>query len=401
MKVTNRNKEEFHKGLFIFSIALLVLYTASSAYLYYMQAIQDIAGIEAGNRLFESDLPYHIKMAVVDNWYYSLTGLFYKLVYMLPASEYLVAAGLSVVTGVTVWLTYQIIRELTEKIPNGIVMCISLCLNFMMAAHWDFGHTQWYIGYESGNLWHNSTYLLMRLFALLCIKYYIRLHESYRTKISVRDAVVYSFLLMLSTAAKPSFVVVFLPGMAILLLVDLIQGVAFKKVFFFAITVVPSLLVVLWQNVVLFGDSTESGIVFDPWYTLSLHAKHPKVTLVLSIAFPLIVLFFSLKELLKNRIYLISWIMWGLGFLQMLLLTETGERSNAGNFVWGYAIAIFVVNVTSLLVFIKRIHAKKVFLNTKWIGKIYYVIASLVFLYQTYCGVLFYIWMLQGKTYWI
>lgn len=401
MEIVNNKKEQLHRGLFFFSCALLLIYTASSAYLYYMQTIQDIAGIEAGNHLFESDLPYHIKMAVVDNWYYSLTGIFYKLAYMLPGSEYIVAIGLASVTGLSVYVTYQIMKLLSEGLSDGLAMFLAMCLNFMMAAHWDFGHTQWYIGYETGNLWHNSTYLVMRLFALLCIKYYVRLYQSYRIKLSLKDAILYSVLLMLSTAAKPSFVVVFLPGMAILLLIDLFQGVKFKQVFFFAFTVIPSLLIVVWQEMILFGEETESGIAIDPWYTLSLHANHPKVTLVLSIAFPLVVLFFSIKELFKNRMYLISWIMWGLGFLQMLLLTETGERANAGNFIWGYAIAIFVLNTTSLLVFIKQIQMKNAFLTIRWIRRTYYFVGILVFAYQTYCGVLFYIWMVQGNTYWI
>lgn len=383
------------------SFFALASYTIACIYLFYMQAMQKIVDIEAGSHLYESDLPYHIKMAVFDGWYYSVTGIIYKICYILPKSEFLVAIILGIVAGLTVFITYWMLKKLWNKSPKYLPMLAALALNLMMAAHLDFAHTQWYIGYESGNLWHNSTYLLMRLIALITLIWYMRCKKQYKEKLTLFEGILYAFLLTLTTAVKPSFILVFLPTMAILLLVDLINGVDFKKIFLFSLTVIPSLLLMLLQKTILFSDSIETGIAIDPWYTLSLHARHPKVTLLLSIAFPLLVLFFSIRKLFKNSFYLGAWIMWGIGFLQILFITETGARSNDGNFIWGYAFAIFTLNMISLIIYIGQLFKKEYCFGPKWLQKTYYVSAGFLFVYQTICGIRFFLWMLEGKTYWI
>lgn len=59
-------------------------------------------------------------------------------------------------------------------------------------------------------------------------------------------------------------------------------------------------------------------------------------------------LLFSLRELLRDRQYLFAWGMTGVGFLEALLLVETGSRSRDGNFLWGYCMALFLAFVFSL-----------------------------------------------------
>jgi len=401
MQKVTKQRKKVNTAINCIAFFALGSYTIACIYLFYMQAIQKIVDIEAGSHLFESDLPYHIKMAVIDGWYYSLTGLLYKLFYILPGSTYLVALFLGLIAGFTVYLTYRILNKIWITFPKYVAIFFAIALNVMMAAHLDFGHTAWYIGYESGNLWHNSTYLVMRLFACLTIIWYLRCKGKYAKKLPLFDGIIYSFLLILTTSVKPSFILVFLPTMAILLLIDLIKGVSFKRIALFAITVLPSLALLLIQQVILFRGTSESGITIDPWYTLSLHANHPKVTLILSIAFPLLVLVFSVRKLWKDSLYLGTWIMWGIGFLQILLITETGARSNDGNFIWGYAFCIFVLNIFSLLVYIGQLKKKEDCLGPNWLQKIYFFVAGFLFLYQTFCGIQFFIWMLQGKSYWI
>ncbi len=401
MQEQNKSKKWWEVMLNSLAFLSFGSYTVACTYLFYMQAIQKIVDIEAGSHLFESDLPYHIKMAVVDGWYYSLTGFLYKIFDTFPASNYFIAVFLGLIAGGTVYLTYKMLEKIWVSFPKYTLMFFSLALNVMMAAHLDYGHTAWYIGYESGNLWHNSTYLVMRFFALITWIWYVRCNKHYQKKLSFFEGGVYAILLAITTLVKPSFIIVFLPTMAILLIIDLLKGASFKRVFFFALTVIPSLFVMIGQQIILFGESTESGIVVDPWYTLSLHANHPKVTLVLSIAFPLMVLAFSIRRVWTDMWYLGTWIMWGIGFLQILLLTETGTRANDGNFIWGYAIAIFILNIVSMIVFMEQWMKKKTYQGSVLLQRVYFLFAGFLFLYQTICGFRFFLWMLEGKTYWI
>ena len=120
------------------------------------------------------------------------------------------------------------------------------------------------------------------------------------------------------------------------LLWDLAHKVRFKQIFIFGSTVLPACGVILWQNAVLFGEDTGQGFAINPWFTFSKLANSPKLAVICSIVFPLVVLMCSIPELWKNRTYFFGWMMTGVGFLEAVLLAETGSRSRDGNFLWGY-----------------------------------------------------------------
>ena len=205
----------------------------------------------------------------------------------------------------------------------------------------------------------------------------------------------FAVVLVITTGVKPSFLTVFAPAMALKLLWDLFHKVSFKQIFLFGCAVLPACGVVLWQNMVLFGEDTGQGFALKPWFTFSLHADRPKLAVLCSIAFPLVILVFSLKELYKDKNYFFAWLMTGIGFLEAALLAETGSRANDGNFVWGYSFAIFYLFVIS---FVKWLQLwQKGRQNT--ISKILFTVGMLVLLYQTYCGVYFYLRLLGGETY--
>ena len=235
----------------------------------------------------------------------------------------------------------------------------------------------------------------MKLAALAVMLCYVRVEAGYRQRVTVGQWTAMAALLFVCTGIKPSFLTVFAPVLAVKLLADLFRGVRFRQVFLLGSTVLPACGVVLWQNMVLFGEETGHGIAFSPWYTFSLHANRTKLAVLCSIAFPLAVLLFSLGELLRDRLYLFVWGMTGLGFLEALCLVETGSRSRDGNFLWGYCIAIFLIFVMSLY--------KWLFLWRKRGQGLFYKLAAgacgAVFAYQVFCGVYFFARLLAGETY--
>ena len=95
--------------------------------------------------------------------------------------------------------------------------------------------------------------------------------------------------------------------------------------------------------------------------------------------------------------------MTGIGFLEALLLAETGSRANDGNFLWGYSFAIFYIFVLS---FGKWVDMWKTATDKQQSGKdgnkLYYILFGLcgvVFAYQLYCGIVFFMRLLFGETY--
>ncbi len=387
-------KFERKKFIFLFIKCMTILYGISCLYLYLRQAVQPL---DYNNRYFQSDLPYHISMIVDDGWYYSFTAYVYQVLYLLAGKgTWLIALFLAVVSFLTVLLTEALLRRLSgRKKMDGLTLGGALVLNMVMPFFLRWAGMYRYVSYQSGNVWHNSTYICMRLFAIATLLCYMKMEENYKEKISAKQWLLFSVLLVITTGIKPSFLTVFAPAMALKLLWDLFHKVPFKQIFIFGCAVLPACGVILWQNMVLFGEETGQGFALNPWYTFSLHADRPKAAVLCSIAFPLIIAAFSLKELWKDKKYFFAWMMTGIGFLEALLLAENGTRARDGNFLWGYSFAIFYIFIVSFVKWLalwKRKEAPK-------ISKAMFVLAGLVLFYQLYCGVYFFVRLLGGETY--
>lgn len=410
--------------------ALTAAYGLACLYLYYMQSVQPL---DYNNRYFQSDLPYHISMIVEDGWYYSFTAYVYQALYFLCGKTTVgIALFLAAVTVATLLFTELLLRRMAgAERRSWATMAAALILNLVMPFYLRWAGSYRYVSYQSGNLWHNSTYLCMRLLALGALLYYQGLAEEYRDKITVRQWLLFALLLVVCTGVKPSFLTVFAPVLALKLLWDLCHGTRFKQVFLLGATVLPACGVVLWQNMVLFGEDTGNGMTFDPWYTFSLHADRPKLAVLCSLAFPLAVLGTSLLamtgqqwrglsgaredvwpggvyQLRLGRAYVFSWLMALVGFGEALCLVETGSRSRDGNFLWGYLFAIFWLYVVSLVKWLSLRNVDIVLLMPEsgrprrirlFLIRAAYILAGLILLYQLFCGVLFFVRLLGGETY--
>jgi len=373
---------------------LVALYGVSCLYLYYMQSIQPL---DYNNRYYQSDLPYHISMIVDDGWYYSFTAYAYQLLYLAAGkSTGLIAAFLAVVSVWCVLLTEKLVRVLQDKVMlDSQTLGGALILNMVMPFFFKWAGQYRYVSYQSGSIWHNSTYLCMKLCAIAALLFYFKIEKNYAEKIAWKQWFGFALALIITTGVKPSFLTVFAPAMALKLLWDLFHKVPFKQIFIFGCAVLPACGVVLWQNMVLFGEDTGQGFAINPWFTFSLHADRPKAAVLCSIAFPLVMLVFSLKELVRDKKFFFAWLMTGIGFMEALLLAETGSRARDGNFIWGYSFAIFYIFVVSFVKWLKLWKEG----SHPWIYKVMFVLAGLVLLYQTYCGVYFFIRLLGGETY--
>lgn len=380
--------------------AIILVYGIFSVYLYYKQVFH-VEGMP-----FESDLPYHISMAVEDHWFYSLTAGLYLLFFLTPFGELLTALFLGAVTVGTIFSTYVLFLELEKR--SKIAICNknlyllgAILCNIAMPFYVRAAHYQRYIGYQSATIWHNSTYLCMKLCGIWAVIIYLRLEHKYRDGLSAKDWFIMAAAFVVTSAVKPSFLLVFAPVMAIYLLLDLFKKTKFIRIFIFGLTVIPSLLIMLLQSMVLFGQDTGNTIEIRYGYTLTLHSLHPKITLLLSIAFPLFVLLFLWKDLFVDKWYLFSWLVWGMGLIQVTFLSESGARARDGNFMWGYSFGIFFILVLSVKKVLevwkkpKGIFMKKLF-------RVGFLISSMMILsYQSFCGIVFFIRLCRGITYWM
>ena len=378
-------------------VILNLIYGGLLVYLHYNQTLFEVGGP------FESDLPYHIKMAVEDNWYYSFTAFVYVFLYKLPFANLLVGFFLAICELVTVFGTWLLLKELWKqyelKVSTGMTLCFATALNFVMAFYVKAVNARHYIGYQNASIWHNSTYICMKVVSVFVLWYFLRLMNTYKTKLSVKQWIIFTVLVALSTGIKPSFLMVFAPAMAIMLLVDWIRGTKFSKVFLFGLTVIPSLLIILWQNMVLFGADTGNSFIIKPFYTLAQRSDNPKIALLFSVLFPFVIGLFHIKDLWKDKLYLGSLLVWGFGFLEVFLFVESGARSKDANFMWGYSISLFVLFVISFVRWLRDLKNKEFLGKYKVIRYSYLMVAGAIFVYHVISGIWFFGILLSGATY--
>ena len=128
----------------ILLVLLNLVYGVLLVYLHYNQTLY----VEGG--LFEADTPYHIKMAVEDNWYYSITAFVYVFFYKFPCGNILVGIFLSMCHIVTILGTYLLLKEIwvhyNLQIKTGITLFGATALNLVMAFYVKNVNARHYIG---------------------------------------------------------------------------------------------------------------------------------------------------------------------------------------------------------------------------------------------------------------
>jgi len=404
LKITKKDKNVQSIMMVVWGI-LLAVYGVACTYLYYMQAQYTEGG------LFESDLYAHIDMAL-EGWGYSITAIVYKILSFLPLYELWIATFLAIFTVAAIVLTAYILRPYVKNKPARIA--IALISGFVMPFYIETIHAQRYIGYQSATIWHNSTYIVMKVFATMALFLCFHIARRYgKEKPDWKQCVWFAVLLALTTATKTSFVAVFAPAALIMLIADGLAGVPVKRLFAVASTIIPTILVVVFQEAVLFGEDTGNGIVIEFGYTVFLRAGKPQYTMILSALFPVLIFLFNAVRVLKDtwrdirskrkdfihREFLVSWTMWVFGALELLLLKETGKRAMDANFAWGYSICLFYLFVVSCVYFLRNLKSETFLKGNRVAKTIYGVTMGAILGYHVYCGIYFFLNLLEGTTY--
>lgn len=410
MKRVNPESEKKNILFPIVAYTVFAAYFLACGYLFYMQAHF------AHDLYFESDLPAHLKMAE-DGWGYSLLAIVFRIFYMLPGYHIYVALFLAIFAAGTMVATYFffwkfIFSHWSVKGTKWSALGAAIAVNIVMPCFIQAVHYQRYIGYQSPSIWHNSTYTVMKFFAVLTLVYYIKILTEYKKEWKWKDWILFMLFLTLSTATKTSFLLVFAPVAFIGLFYDLYRKVPIKRILLFASSIIPSVAIVLFQEVVLFGEDTGNGIAIDFGYNVYLRADKPYLTMILSALFPVLIFLFNIvpvckqtvkdikhKELPRHTLFFFCWCMWTVGAVQLLFLKETGGRALDGNFTWGYDFCLFVVFALSIVYFMINLRSSRFMGGIYPVRLLYASVLGAVLGYHMYCGLYFFIRLLNGVTY--
>ncbi len=189
--------------------------------------------------------------------------------------------------------------------PNVYLYFASLLCNMHMSLFLPFFNNHRFLGLPSFALYHNSTYIAIRPFALLSILVFIKLREKYvLERINLKEWFIFALLMIITTWFEPNFLFGFVPCMLIIMIIDFAKGHC-KKVLnyvIFSSTVFPIVFLMLWRQIQLFNENAETVLGFSVFKVWFFYAKNPIIALLQSIAFPMIILLFNYKHLERVHI---------------------------------------------------------------------------------------------------
>lgn len=279
--------------------------------------------------------------------------IYMKLFRLAPA----VAAG--AVSATAVCAAYLIACRYFQQKINGMTAGISaiggLILHLVCAIYVPWFNPKPYSGQGTPNIWHNPTTIMVRPFALAAFLLVVREMEQsrrsgFRKGPGWKKGFATAVLLILCNMAKPSFVQIFYPAIFLLMVIWLIvyRGKSLKLALELLAICLPSLLVMALQFVISFSSGSaakESGssVAIMPFAVVRLYTPNVWVSLLLAIAFPLLMLGIAWGKKALDWTAGLAWLMLFSGFMERILLAETGERFTHGNFNWGFQLSLYFV----------------------------------------------------------
>ncbi|MGV8906556.1 MAG: hypothetical protein ACOH15_08150 [Acetobacterium sp.] len=363
-----------------------------NSYLFYAQSL-------SFENAYPSDLGAHISAGLGLYTNYSLISVLEGWFVRIIGNTIPVALFLASITIMTVTATYYLFKEFFKntEVNKYLLQLFAFISNFIMAIYLPWINPYQYISNLGPNIYHNSTYLGMKLIGIIVLIQFFRIVDRYLDVIAIKKWLLFAFLLIIANGIKPNFFVFFAPAMFVYLLIDLINAKGKKSlnVLILGSAVLPSLLILVIQYTLLFNSAADGGITIAFGKMLTMVTDHGFLSIVQSLAFPLFVLCFNLKDLYKDKKYGFIWLLLLIALLQYLLFIETGDRMAHGNWGWGYTYAIFFAFTGSIYKLYENFQERSQSIR----GTAYKRIAVMLLTVHLLCGIVYYGKLLLGGNF--
>lgn len=356
--------------------------------------------------LYPSDLPAHISFGLdPSKTNYSIVYVILKLLYLPMGNTRLISLFLALVVLLTVFATFFLLKYLIKDVKQSHLMMLAIMVNLVapILPHGSTLGPASTVGFQNPFVLHNSTYLLMKLVGIVIILLFFKMRENYLEEIKRGQWLLLATGLTLINAIKPNFIVIFAPAVFIVFIVDFVKsrGKKWRNILLLGMAFLPSFLVLVFQYFVLFNEAAAGGnqIGFSFGYFISLYLRYPVVNTLQTLAFPVLILIFNFKELLKNKVFSFSWLMWVIAFIQFIFIIETGNRMNDGNWTWGAPFAVFILFISSIYMLSLNLKDKQFLSEKHKTKKIYFITAFILLLAHIVSGLVYLIMLFLGMKY--
>ena len=381
MEMIGKNKKE--KGLFIAVCALGLAFYISQGFLYTWQAMR----LEK----YFSDLYVYVEHIKNGTKLYSFAEDTMAAAYRL-CGEVGIGVLLALFCFASWLLAYKLLEKVTdEDCPKWFLLLAALISQCAFTAY--IPGRAFYRGLNlTVNNFHSPTYNEMETFAIGAMICAFSLLKELREKLNWKTLLIFALCCTLATCMKPSFLFCMAPALLLFLILDFILTRArnIKNEVLVGICVLPGVAAALYQSTLLFDEN--SKIIFAPvlnWLTNSWAILEglPRTGI-----FALAVLLLYGYRYIKKHWFGFSYAVCAVSIAEYLAFMETGDRAEHGNLSWSVHIGSFFALLAGIAVLLnERKNVKDIRL---WI-----CVALLV--WQVVSGVIYYLLMFGGSSFWI
>ena len=232
------------------------------------------------------------------------------------------------------------------------------------------------------NMWNNTTLITVKPFAILTVFFTVLGLEKKHIHYYVFGAIA----LLISIFAKPSFVIAFLPALALLILIK--KFYTKENLIYFAVLSFISVGTLAYQFLHTFGEGEgKSKIIISFLGVWSPATSSVLLSILLALLFPLLYFIFNLKDAKNNNYLMLTWIMTFISIIYAAFLAESGPRFYHGNFFWSYMVSLSLLYVFTLIDYFKYISNIKPSIK---------VLLNIVLLWQILVGLFYFIKLMMG-----
>ncbi|MBQ6151637.1 MAG: hypothetical protein IJJ03_08295 [Mogibacterium sp.] len=252
--------------------------------------------------------------------------------------------------------------------------------------------------------WQSPTQHLLTLFSVLATVSLFKLMDTYKEKISIPWWLASAAFFFLSAYSKPSYILDIAPAVIIVFIIELLvksdvpAGIRFRRLFIIGLSLVPAGLYIIMLYMHIYSGESESEVVVA--LTNASGSPHILVALICCMLFPAIVILFNIRKVFSDRRFLLIITLALMGLLQMGLLSESGWRSEHGNFTWGCVIGGYMLMLTCMTVFLENCIDRNYLADKKALKGLYYLMACGALTLHLVSNIYYFVTMYNGAGFW-
>jgi hypothetical protein len=237
-----------------------------------------------------------------------------------------------------------------------VFLSLSLTLVAPVMLLWPVDH-QFYFGYIGLASYHNPTVHLLRPLALLEFIFALRIFKSdsgqtpgVHSRSPLWMVLLSAIITLAGMLCKPNYGIAFLPALVVVAVWFLWKKRPLDGRLLIWGQIVPTLVALAFQAVLIYmlPDPENAGIIIAPFQVERIYSAYLPVKLLLSILFPLGVLFLLRRRILADTGLLLALLAFGAALIQLYFFAESGARLPHGNFRWGAQITLFILFAVSV-----------------------------------------------------